>query len=244
MKTLAYYPIHYGAEYLGYSMHSIRNDVDHIVVFYSSTPTYGHIGNIPNPDSKEDIQKICNDYGAELIDITNKKISRENNHRELGHLYARENNYDIVIAVDYDEVWENLEEAVEYASSGAAFSYGIRGSRWYHFWKNFNEVNRDGFSPIRIFNMHNRRSGEELIEKGTIYHFGYAISEKLMRYKLSCHGHKSEFPGNWLNDKWINYAKGLTNTLHPATDAYWIETEYFHKEQLPEFMRLHPTYQL
>lgn len=244
MKTLAYYPIHYGSEYLSYSMQSIRDHVNHIVVFYSSKPTYGHAGGLSNPDRMSDISIICEKWNAEFIDITGLNISRENQHRQLVFKYASEYNYDLIVAADYDEVWENLEEAIEYVSKGSAFQYGIRGSRWYHFWKSFNEVNRDGFNPIRLFNMKNRRGTEELIEKGIIYHFSYAISEKFMRYKISCHGHKDEFANTWFRDKWLNYKRGETKILHPATDAYWVETESFDKTTLPEFMKEHPTYKL
>ena len=208
MKTLACIPCHYGKEFLPYSIQSIRDHVDHITMFYSSVPTYGFQGNISNPDSAEDIKKICDEFSVEFIDITGMRISRENKHRMLFFSHAAKHGYEIILSLDYDEVWDNAEEAIDYAKLGNAFQYGIRGSRWYHFWKNFNEVNRDGFSPIRLFNLNNYPRSEELIEKGTIYHFGYAISEELMKYKLSCHGHKSEFPVNWLKDKWINYKFG------------------------------------
>ena len=223
-------------------MESIRENVDHIIVLYSSTPTYGFSGQLPNPDSKEDIQKICDYFNAELIDITDQKVSRENVHRELAFKYAYNNKYDIVVAVDYDEVWENLDEAIDYATNGSVFQYGIRGDQWVTLWKSFNEYVTDGFSPIRLFNLHKKKGTEELIYKGKIYHFGYAISDDLMRYKLSTHGHKAEIENTWFKDKWIGYEKGVTKYLHPATDAYWIETNPFDKTELPEFMKTHPKY--
>ena len=174
MKTLAYYPILYGSEYLEYSLISIRDHVDQIIILYSSKPTYGHEGNVANPDSKQDILEITQRYDCQFIDITSLKISRENNHRNLAFDYGRQNRYDVVLACDYDEVWQDLPEAIDYVSKGSAYQYGIRGSRWLHFWKTFNEVNVDGFSPIRLFNLNNRPGKEELIEKGQIFHFGYA----------------------------------------------------------------------
>jgi hypothetical protein len=186
---------------------------------------------------------ICNRYGAEFMDITKRNIGQEHQHREIAFEIARREGYDIVVAADYDEVWENLDEAIDYVKGGESFQYGIRGDQWLHFWKSFNEVNTDGFSPIRLFNMHKPRNTEELIYKGKIYHFSYAISEQLMRYKISCHGHKSEFPATWLEQKWINYKRGETKYLHPVTDAYWIETKDFDKNTLPEFMRDHPYFE-
>lgn len=243
MKTVACTPCHYGLEYLPYSIQSIRDHVDHIVMFYSGRPTYGHDGVLSNPDSRDDILNVCKEFNVEFIDITNHLISREHKHREMFFSYAQKNGFEIVLSFDYDEVWDDVEEALDYAKKGKSFRYGIRGNRWTHLWKNFNEANYDGFSPIRLFNMNNPPREEELIEKGKIYHFGYAISEELMRYKLSVHGHKSEFPSNWFTDKWLNYKKGETKFLHPATRDYWIEAEPFDKTTLPEFMRNHPLYE-
>ena len=75
---------------------------------------------------------------------------------------------------------------------------------------------------------------------------GYAINNAMMEYKISCHGHAADFRKNarWLQDKWHGYTKGVTKYLHPATEAYWIETKDFDKETLPEFMRKHPYYNL
>jgi hypothetical protein len=241
MKTLAYYPIHYGSEYLPYSIQSIRDHVDKILIIYSEKPTYGHTSNLQNPDSKEDIIRICEEYGCEFMNITALHIGQENEHRKIGIDYARAEGYDMLVACDYDEVWKDLDIALEIASKGKAFQYGIRGECWYHFWKSFNEVNTDGFSPIRIFNL-KKQKGEDLIVAGTVYHFGYAISRELMDYKISVHGHKTEF-GNWVDTKWKTYERGRTRYLHPATNAYWVETEDFDKTTLPEFMRDHPMYE-
>ena len=243
MKTLAYYPIHYGSEYLAYSMQSIRQSVDHIIVLYSSNPTYGHSGNIPNPDTKQDILSICQQFNAELFDLTNHNISRENKHRQMAFQYAKGYNADILVAVDYDEVWENLDGAIQQAAQQPAFELQIRHNSWNHFWKTFNEINKDGFQPVRIFNLNGDRSIKGLVDHGTIHHFGYAISPELMQYKISCHGHKSEIPKNWYKEKWLNYKKGETTHLHPASQTVWIETEKFNKTKLPHFMRKHPLYE-
>ena len=60
-----------------------------------------------------------------------------------------------------------------------------------------------------------------------------------MRYKLSCHGHKSEIPQGWYKEKYEGYKSGVTKYLHPATDAYWIEAKPYEKE-LPEVLKSHP----
>lgn len=241
MKTLAYCACHYGKEYLWYSLKSIADHVDHIIILYSETPTYGYTGTLQNPDTRQEIKEITDQFDCEFIDVTAHNFSRENDHRGHAFWYARNNGYEIVLAVDYDEVWENVEDAIGHAKQGDVYQYGIAGSRWRHFWKSFNEINVDGFYPIRLFNLSKRQGTQEIIEKGIVNHFGYAISDRLMHYKWDCHGHKSELPATWW-DKWFNYKRGETEYLHPATDAYWIETQSFDKKKLPKFMRKHPYY--
>ena len=60
MKTLAYYPVHYGAEYLDASIRSISDQVDKIVILYTTHPSYGHGTSTPCPESEsEAILSFC-----------------------------------------------------------------------------------------------------------------------------------------------------------------------------------------
>ena len=236
ITTLAYIPLHYGKQYLDYVLKSIHPFVDTILILYTSTPTYGHNTNLKNPDSGQELKAICDKYNKiEWQDITGS-VSRENNHRQLAYRYAQESlrrpngkNFDLVFAVDSDEIWnpEKVEEALHAAYNSGNHFHCIAGSQWYHFWKNHKEVNRDGFYPMRIANLNNNVKNQKIIDKGEIYHMGYALDEEIMRYKLSCHGHKSEIPARWFEDKWLNYERGVTTHLHPASRDIWIQTEDF-----------------
>jgi hypothetical protein len=245
INTLAYIPLHYGKEYLEAVIKSIHPFVDRVVAFYSSEPTYGHKGNLANPDSKEELERIVNSFTrTEFIDITNRRITRENIHRNLAHTYAssaiqnpKDLNFDLVMAVDADEVWnpERVEEAIHAAYFSNSHFIHVAGSQWYHFWKGLKEVNRDGFYPMRFTNLNNYVGNADIIEAGEIYHMGYAIDPEVMKYKLSCHGHKSEISNGWYNDKWLNYERGVTTHLHPASRDIWIETEDFNGK-LPDYL--------
>lgn len=226
MRTLAYMPLHYGLDYLEPVLKSIRDSVDDILICYTKHPSYGHEGSLKNPDSEEDLRAVCEGFNVIWQEV---KASRENQHRQYAIDYAQSKGYDIALAVDSDEIWQpdTVKKALQAASNTGARFNCIAGSNWYHFWKNHKEVNRDGFYPMRIININERNNKQEIIKEGMIYHMGYAISEELMRYKLSCHGHKSEIPGNWFEDKWLNYKRGVTKYLHPASRDIWVETEDF-----------------
>jgi len=243
MKTLAYIPLHYGASYLEAVLTSINPFVDKTLILYSSKPTYGHGGNIPNPDSKNTLFAICEKFeNVVWWDVTRFNISRENSHRQMVFDYVRQekragNKFDLVLPVDADEVHDqaNIEELLHTGYKSNYHYHNVRGSQWFHFWKGHKEVNRDGFAPMRLINLNNNNNATDHIEVGRIYHMGYAITQAEMEYKLSCHGHKSEIASSWFTNKWANYQKGKTTHLHPASRDVWIETEEF-DGVLPDYM--------
>ena len=246
MKTLAYSAIHYGKEYLKEAIESVRVNVDAHLMVYTSLPSYGFTSDMTNPDTERELLNISNGFDHTLWMNITGRATAENTHRQIAIDYARKNNYDIVLVVDSDEVWEpsKVQEAIDYAYNSKNGRFGIRGSRWITLWQSFNEYVTDGFAPIRLLNLRNDLGREELIEKGFIYHMGYCISNEMMEYKISCHGHKNDFNNNkrWHEHKWLNYKKGETKFLHPATEAYWKETQPFDKNTLPEVLKKHPNF--
>lgn len=239
MKISAYFPIHYGKEYLESSIKSIRDHVDDILILYTERPSYGQGTNLKNPDSKEELWEIVNKHAYKYQWVDIPLTFQENVHRTSYKQYL---DSDIVLAVDADEVWQDLDVAIKSAYDSKAKNVCVGGDRWYHFWRSFNEVNRDGFYPVRFHNK-NYTKNSEIIHKGSIYHMGYAQSEELTKYKISCHGHKS-IPGTWIYEKWLNYQKGQTTHLHPDSNDVWIETVDFDKRKLPKVLKEHPYYNL
>lgn len=240
-KVLAYTALHYGLDFLWYALESVKDHVDEHLILYTERPSFSYSGQLPNPDTREKLKAVADQFPhVTWLDIT---AHGEGEHRQKALSYARQLKYDLVLVVDSDEVWDKkyLPKALSMAYNSRAKQFAVRGSQWLTFWKSFNEYVQDGFAPVRVHNLKN--SGpEEFLEDGDniwIYHCGYAIRDELMKYKLSCHGHKMDIPGNWYREKWEGYQKGKTTHLHPATDAYWIETEDY-KKQLPEILKGHP----
>jgi hypothetical protein len=236
MKVSAYYPIHYGKEYLEASIKSIRDHVDEILILYTDHPSYGKGTNLPNPDSKEEIRAIV-ENNANAFTWVNIKVShQENLHRDQWRKYL--GNADLVLAVDADEIWDDLDIAIKDAYDSKVKNVNVAGSQWKHFWRSFNECHQDGFAPTRF---HNKRYTQDsgVIQSGKVYHMGYAQSEAITEYKISCHGHKS-IPTRWFNDKWLTYRKGNTTHLHPDSQTVWIETNDFERNEMPQVLKDHP----
>lgn len=233
MRVIAYYPLHYGAEYLKESILSIRDKVEKIIFLYSPVPTYGHATHLTNPDSEELLrsiaEKYCHVYEWKVISAAN-----EGEHR---HIITQFNEvYDLTLAVDADEVWQpdTLRNALDAAYNMPYARYGIDG--FLNFWKTFDQVCLDGFRPIRIYK---KGQGEYINLKGTVYHFGYCISEELMRYKWGCHGHKSELRRKWIDDVYLSDRK---NDLHPVAENLW-NVQQFDKTTMPDFLKQHKRYE-
>ena len=239
MKVLAYTVCHYGKEWIAKAIESVRDYVDSHLIVYTEHPSFGYSSDLPNPDSEAELKAICDQF-PHVIWHKTAGIAAENTHRQIAIDYARMNGYDIVLVVDYDEIWDSskVKEAIDHAYNSPNGHFCVMGSQWVTFWKSLNEYVTDGFAPVRLFNLHNDFMKGEHIAKGFIYHMGYCISDELMRYKISCHGHKADFirNNNWFGNKWLKYQKGTTRYLHPATNAYWIETKDVDFE-LPEILK-------
>ena len=246
MKTLAFTVLHYGKEYLKEAIESVKDHVDKHLIAYSSVPSFGYTTNLKNPDSREELESICKQFDHVIWLDVSGKAKRENVHRDFGINYARDNGFYMILVVDSDEVWDTnrVEEAIKFAYDGDGGNFLMRGTQWVTLWKTFNEYVTDGFAPVRLFNLKNPILKQQYTEKGFIYHMGYCISDELMRYKISIHGHKDDFEHNnkWHTDKWLNYKSGVTKFLHPATEAYWQEAKPFDKHTLPELLKKHSNF--
>lgn len=240
IKTLAYIPLHYGSPYLDAVIRSIDPHVDKILILYTETPSYGQDRGMKNPDSRELLYKIAHDASQKIEWVEIPKMGQENRHRRLVYNYS--GGYDLIMAVDSDEIFDDVERMKAAAMKTNCKTVNVGGDCWWHFWRSFNECNRDGFYPTR-FHVVNGEDRAEIIHVGKVYHMGYALPEEFTRYKISVHGHKSIL-STWLDNKWANYKKGETTVLHPDSNDVWIETQPFDKTKLPKVLKEHPFYNL
>jgi glycosyltransferase involved in cell wall biosynthesis len=234
MRVLAYYPLHYGLEYLEASIKSIHPFVDKIIILYAKEPSFGHHTDIPCPESEWILKSIAEvaSHKVEWIDISG---TSEGEHRNI--IFQHTKDYDLLLAVDADEVWNpsSLVDVLMKAYSGTAHRYNIAG--FLNFWKSFNHVCTDGFTPARIYNLNNH-DGEGILE-GLVYHFGYAQALHTIEYKIRVHGHRD------IREGWLEMYKTWTpevQYLHPASNDIWVTAEPFDKSKLPAILKEHPNF--
>lgn len=245
MNIQSYTILHYGSAYLPYALRSIYDHVDRLNIIYTPTPTHGTGTSTTPPDSRDDLLKAAfsHDPDNKIYWTDIKNVYQEGHHRDLAVEICREHGADMVLVVDYDEVWpsQTLRLALDYAwQQDSARNWLINFT---HFWRSFNWVCRDNNWPVRIIDLRHTDKSTGYISKdfGDIYHFGYAVPDEVMRYKWLIHGHKAEMRPDWWA-KWQAWPP--TPDCHPTNSNNWWMPEPFIKEWLPDFMHEHPFYGL
>ena len=241
MKVLGFMSILYGKEYLKESLLSIRDHVEKMVIAYTYNPSQGQRTNLPCPDSVDEIHAICSEVlGSKLIWNEAQSYRAEHEHRAVARDYA--SGYDLILTIDADEVFEptEVQNALEYAYNNKERYYGIKG--YVNFWRCFDFACYDGFRPIRIENLNNINTQQNLECPLTIYHFSTAQSEEITRYKYTAFGHANELKPNWLDGTFYKWDRtNQVKDLHCVAYNLW-NAEPFDKTKLPEFLKKHPNY--
>jgi len=228
-KKIAYYALHYGVEYLAWSIRSIQDCVDEIHVLYTDTPSFGHNAGA-KPPGNESEERLLIEAHRFLKDPAKLRWHRVSAHGEGRHRMQIEQlapGSDICVHVDADEIWdtESLHRCIERAESDNAFSWR---AHFVHFWRSFDWVCVDPAMPERVFNWNNRAAritkyhgAEQLVP---VLHFGYAQSEALMKYKWTIHGHQPELRRDWFREKFLPWtpASGISD-VHPTCEKdFWV----------------------
>lgn len=195
MKISAYYALHYGREWLEWSLRSVRPFVDDLYILYTDHPSHGHDTQSRCPDTKEELFYIAEPFSPIWIDLP-ASIKDEGSYRQYAVDRLWQDGADIILAPDADEIWDadELSELIDCANTlpFKRIGTGVKG----HFWKSVNWICCDPCVPIRLL----KKDG--ILEVGYLsdlgfWHFGYAQSLVTVLYKSRIHGHKSEFRQEW-----------------------------------------------
>lgn len=250
MRVESYHVIHYGVDYLPWSLRSVYDQVDRLNIFFTPHPSHGHGTNAPPPETRQQLFDAAYQYDPQgkiyWYDVDH--IWNEGQQRDYAVAMCQHNGAQIIVVCDYDEIWHDY--VLDRALSHVRQTNGARNwlVNMVHFWKSFNFACRDANWPVRIIDTrHQGGTGYVDKEFGDIYHFGYAITNRVMSYKMQIHGHRNELRPNWYEKKWQAWPP--VEDCHPTNGRKedgtgWWNPEPFDKRTLPALMRGHPFYDL
>lgn len=250
MKVDSLTILHYGADYLSYALRSVYNTVDYCHVFYTPTPSHGHQTNSPPIETKEELMAAAFAYDPDnkikWYDMLG--VTQEGRQRDTALQTVQAAGADLVVVTDCDEVWVQSELQtflVDIWEKGESRNNLVN---MVHLWRSFNWACYDNGWPVRIIDLrHDVGTNYLQSQPGSIFHFGYAVSDRIMRYKWQIHGHKNELRPDWYRNKWQRWPPPdnchPTNGRNEKGEPFWTP-RLFDKLKLPEFMREHPFYGL
>lgn len=254
---IASYVLHYGKEYLAWSIRSIQDCVDEIQVFYSPKPSFGYQAEAPCPETEDELKREAYRFltpGKKLHWVSGV-WPMEGMHRDAAVSAAKARGATQVLVVDADEIWdpETLKSQLRLAALSGIYECH---ARFAHFWRSFGWVCKDPSMPLRIINLNGVRDNHWYADGSVVpvLHFGYAQSEKIIKYKLSIHGHRSEWRPEWLAEKFLAWTPGCEMVdVHPTcgwnssfNDYFWTPkpTPDPLRDRLVALMSDHPYFNL
>lgn len=238
--------LHYGADYLSYALRSVYDQVDRLHIFYTPTPSHGHRSALQPPETRDQLLLAAFAFDPDgKVGWHDAPFTQEGPQRDSALRVCMDAGADLVVVLDADEIWP--EETLSLCLQQAASRPGVRNwlVNFTTLWRSFHWVCRDELWPVRIINLRAAAVGEYTAyldrSNGEAYHFGYAVRDEIMRYKMSCHGHKGEWRRDWYESKWLAWPP--VGDCHPTCERTWTP-EPFDAGSLPGFMQAHPFYDL
>ena len=236
---IAYYAIHYGKEWLEWSIRSVKPFVDEVHVFYTGYPSHGHSTSLVCPETALDLKIVTDRMGAEWWNCSHMHFNWEGAHRDYAVNMCRELGADTILVVDPDEVWtpEYLTAALDEAESGTETVYRVFMR---HFWRSVKWVCDDLAAPVRILRSNASNKAENYIKAiGKVLHFGYAQSPRITFYKQDIHGHKGEWREGWFENVFMPWQPGQGD-VHPTNVNFWTPVPYEDNGELKQLIGDHP----
>jgi hypothetical protein len=243
MKVVGFVALHYGREYLGWSIRSIIDHIDELHIAYTAIGSHGHRTQVRCPETRDELYTIAQAAAGDKLRWNDGEWPHEGAQRDSIHEYAPD--ADAILVLDADEVWsEGLAECVLSAAyQGVAPKITRVGI--VHYWRSFYcSVLHDPANPVRMI-YPKAHGGEGTLDQRhknlVINHMGYAQSPEIVEYKILTHGHKGEWRKDvdWFKDRYLANAQ---NDCHPVGSEYWNPERVDPADYMPRFMTEHPYY--
>jgi len=230
----AYMILHYGAQWLKYSLRSIVDEVDEIHISYTSVPSHSFHTDLKNPENEEELYLIARPFDVFWHNDSEMKFVHEGFHREHATKLCADRGAEIILVIDADEIWSPsvLEDALNVVKDSDYHSYRIN---MMHFWRSVKWVCEDPACPTRFIKPGVQDSSEQYVS-GRVFHMGYAQTPEIINYKQSIHGHRGEWRPGWFEEKFLAWKPGM-NDVHPTCrENFWEPKPFVDTDSILEYL--------
>lgn len=263
MKLCAVYKVFNAATYLAYSLRSVYDHVERIVVLLSTRPWSGRdvsadatehiVRTFPDPGAK--IRLVVKDWGdfpSATDQLANERAAMN---VLLDHIRQEHGDITHYMYVDADEVFH--AEHLRYLRAVLADldrPREVRGT-WRCYWKSFRywidppEPSRPlvafPLAPdIRFLTQRDTTLGSAVTlppHRFCIHHFSYALPNDII-YEAKCRGpHGVQFVDGWWTNVWLAWdANRRMTDLHPCWPSHYRRAVRADASALPPVMADHP----
>jgi len=270
MKIAAVYSVYNEEEYIAYSIRSVRDHVDQVVVNVNRQP-WNRSGSLQPapfpPDRTEDVVRALARQDPNVV-VQTGTWATEVAHRQAGMAYCLEHGFDYYFLVDGDEVYrpDHLDALLDEIRRHP--SVGTFHIKCVIFWRSFAyRIPPDvmKWTPWRVFKIHRTRrilglpfphetrfvgdnktnspGPRHLVppERCVFYHFSYARSEAKMRQKISTFSVADQVHDGWFERVWLAWpSQREMRNIHPMVPEEFPTAHRVEPSDLPEVMTTHP----
>lgn len=235
----AYMILHYGREWLKYSLRSIVDEVDEIHISYTSVPSHSYHTDLKNPETEEELYLIARPFDVFWHNVSEIKFAHEGEHRDHAVGLCADRGAEIILVVDADEIWipSVLENALDVVKNSNYRTYMIN---MIHFWRSVTWVCEDPGWPTRFIKpdvpINNAYISGEQYVGGRVFHMGYAQTPEIIKYKQSIHGHKGEWRPGWFEEKFLTWKPGMTDVHPTCIENFWEPKPFVDNDGILEYL--------
>jgi hypothetical protein len=245
VNVIGFCCLHYGTDFLAYSIRSVIDHVDQFHCIYSPVGSHGHHTDRKCPDTRDELYAIARSAAGSKLVWTEGRFPHEGAHRS--HIHTVAPDADVILVVDADEIWhKDTVEAVVYQGGCWMGTFeqrqngGVARVRlpMIHMWRSFyRAIVHDPAFPVRVLFPKVIYDSEWTANVKSLIHFGYAQRPEIVEYKQHTHGHKNEWDWSWFENVFMTNRQHDT---HPVGSQYWQPEAVNPWDYLPDFMRQHP----
>lgn len=258
-SVVAVYVVHYGSDYLEYSLRSIYNFVDKIIISVGMF-SWSYNGSKPiDPIFLNSIFSLPTKYPK--VEVITGEWEKDEDQRNATISFV--GGYDYYFLVDYDEIYADSDLIKLYEFVSCHKEISVFCISFLNFWRGLGYlIQESNPSPVqRFFKIGRRfrfkRSCLSGYKKKThvnvpenvckCFHLSYAKKSEEIKYKISTWMHVSEVRSDWFETVFMEWHNNKNmHNLYPLSGSadIWQQIIEFDKKLLPIVLREHPYYEM